>query len=400
MNVLPKNFCIAPFVQCTTHPSGTFSPCPYLGGTTWTSSEPSILGRWQSPDLQRLRQEFVDNQKSSVCQRCWHEEDNDKKSLRLRLFDPVSMTSDYSFIDPVTFAQDMMQKITTSSYLRGPEVLTIKNGNICNAKCRVCHPGDSNRWISDAEKLRMRLGTEYYSTTQQERNWTDQQIEEIVAMSSGLKRLELFGGEPMYNKQVFKILEKIIDSGHSQHITLYINTNGSVDITEKLPNIRWFKEVEIGVSIDGVGKQFDYIRHGLDYKVVLSNIRSWQAYFDRHQTKYFIDSISTVQVMNVYYLPELRQAVKNILPLSPFWNLLVDPAYLCIKNLPDPIKQAVKIKLGDDKEFDNLINVMDQPGDPKEWQKFLQITKALDQIRNEKFADTFPELVAFIDNYD
>lgn len=397
MNSLPKNFCVAPFVQCTTHPSGSFSPCPYLGGTTWKSESSAILSKWQSQDLEQLRQDFVSNRKSPICNRCWHEEDHGKKSLRLRLFDPVSQTTDYSFIDPNTFATELQNKIALGSYLSGPEVLTIKNGNICNAKCRVCHPGDSNRWIADAEKLQIKLGQQYYAVDQQERNWTDDQLDQIVELSAGLKRLELFGGEPMYNKQVFRILERIIQLGHSKNITLYINTNGSVDLTQRLPDIRYFKEVEIGVSIDGVGTQFDYIRHGLSYDTVQHNIRSWQAYFDKHQTKYYIDSISTVQIMNVYYLPELKQAVKDLLPLSPFWNLLVDPAYLCIKNLPTSIKQAVRTKLSCDPEFADLVSVLDQPSDPQEWQKFLEITRALDQIRNESFADTFPELANMID---
>lgn len=396
MNSLPKNFCVAPFIQCTTHPSGTFSPCPYLGGTVWKLSNKDILGRWQSNELNSLRQEFLENNQSPICQRCWHEEENGKKSLRLRLFDPVNYTTEQSFINPATF--DIVNKINSRSYLKGPEVLTIKNGNICNAKCRVCHPGDSNRWISDASRLKEITGKQYYAINQQERNWTDDQLEEIFSLSAGLKRLELFGGEPMYNKQVARLLERIVNAGYSKNIILYINTNGSVNIVEKMPYIKDFKEVEIGVSIDGVEKHFEYIRHGLEYKIVKDNISAWQEYFIKHNTKYYIDSISTVEILNIYYLPELKQAVMDILPLSPFWNLLVDPAYLFIKNMPDGIKDAVRTKLSADPEFNDLLAVMNQSADLNEWQKFLEITSALDQIRNEDFSQTFPEFNKIIKN--
>ena len=154
MNSLPKNFCIAPFLQLTTHPTGSFSPCPYLGGTTWAKNTNSILSRWQGTDLESLRQDFINDKQSPICNRCWHEETNGKKSLRLRLFDPVNQTSDHSFVDPLTTNANIVNKINDLSYRKGPEVLTIKNGNVCNAKCRVCHPSDSSRWIDDSIKLK------------------------------------------------------------------------------------------------------------------------------------------------------------------------------------------------------------------------------------------------------
>lgn len=397
MNLLPKNFCVAPFVQCTTHPSGSFSPCPYLGGTVWNSKDKRILSQWHSDGIQQLRQDFLDNKQSAICNRCWHEEKNNKRSLRLRLLDPVTHTSDYQMLFAQPDAVDhLLQHINSDAYLQGPTILTIKNGNLCNARCRVCHPGDSSRWINDAKKIYEITGQRYYDISRQEINWSDSQLDEIVAMSQTLKRLELFGGEPVYNKQVHRLLEKIVQSGHSSHISLYINTNGSVDIVEKMPYIKNFKEVEIGVSIDGVGSHFDYIRNGLDYQTVKKNIQTWQEYFSQHSVKYSIDSISTVEILNVFYLPELKQAVEEILPLPPFWNLLVEPEYLFIKNMPDSVKTAVIKKLSGDKDFEDLINVIQQPADLHEWKKFLEITQVLDLVRNEDFSKTFPEFYSII----
>jgi MoaA/NifB/PqqE/SkfB family radical SAM enzyme len=141
------------------------------------------------------------------------------------LFDPESGRSEYAFASGAGYQDSIIASIRDKSYLSGPKVLTIKNGNVCNAKCRVCHPGDSSRWHSDAVQLQKMLGTAYYSVDQVERNWSQEQLEEIVQLSANLTRLELFGGEPLYNKKVHELLKKIVDSGHSQHITLYINTH-------------------------------------------------------------------------------------------------------------------------------------------------------------------------------
>jgi MoaA/NifB/PqqE/SkfB family radical SAM enzyme len=397
MHKLPANFCIAPFTQVTTHPNGSFSPCPYLGGTVWSKQYSTVLDRFQGPDLEHLRSQFLSNQQSSVCERCWHEERNNKKSLRLRLYDPVNKTSDYAIVNHSSIVSDLTQGLTDKKYLTDLKILTIKNGNICNAKCRVCHPGDSSRWAAeDAVKLKQILGQEIYNTNSVERNWTDQQCDEIFEISKTLVRLELFGGEPLYNKKVLKLLDRIIEAGHSANINLYINTNGSVDLIQQVPRIAEFKEVEIGVSIDDIGKRFNYQRHGLEYDQVVDNIKQWQQHFANVDTPLYIDSITTVSVYNVWYLPEIKESVKKILPQSPFWNLLVNPDHLFIKNLPDYVKQQVIKKLEADPEFEEIINVLSQARDSAAWTKFIQVRDALDTIRSENFQQVFPELSAII----
>lgn len=389
---LPENFCVSPFIQLTTHPSGSYGPCPYLGGTQWKSDpgQSTITDQWNSPALTDLRQQFINNKKPAICQRCWHEEDNGKRSLRRRFWEDSTQTTDFfNLITP-----NLVEKIKNNikeNILDLPIILTIKNGNVCNAKCRVCHPGDSSRWSEDTEKLFDLTGKKYYNISSNETNWTDQQLEEILNLSKNLQRLELFGGEPTYNKKVIWLLNQLVEQGLSKNIVLYINTNGSVNIVEKIPNIKEFARVEIGVSLDGVKEQFDYIRHGLDYDQVIANIKLWQEYFKQHRVDYWIDSISTVDILNVYYLPELKQAVMGVLPLSPFWNLLVQPDYLFIKNMPDHVKSSVIEKLSSDEEFADLISVIQQSADLKEWDKFLEVTSALDNIRGETFSQVFPE---------
>lgn len=394
---LPQNFCVAPFLQLTTHPTKSFSPCPYLGGTTWTQDYGTIQQRWASADLESLRHQFLNNQRPTMCQRCWHEEDNNKQSLRLRLYNSQTKTSDYSVINNSTIVQEMVEGLAQKEYLKGPKILTIKNGNVCNAKCRVCHPGDSSRWVEDANKLAQSIGPGHYAINVSEKNWSTEQLDEIYELSKNLKRLELFGGEPLYNKKVLNLLDRIAENGHSKQLNLYINTNGSVDLINKVPRIHEFNEVEIGVSIDGIDKQFEYIRHGIKYKDVVDNILTWQKYFKEKNTKFFIDSITTVNVFNVFSLPEIKQEIMKLLPQSPFWNLLVNPDHLFIKNMPNKVKEKVIAKLQIDPEFADIINVINQPADSNAWDKFLSISQALDVIRSENFKDTFPELSTAID---
>ena len=396
----PNNFCIAPFIQHTTHPSGSHSPCPYLGGTVWKNRETSIIKQWTSQGIEELRQEFLENKKPDVCFRCWNEEDNGKKSLRKRLLDPMTFTSDYKSINDDQFKEGLVECIENKDYVSGPKILTIKNGNICNAKCRSCAPIDSSRWIEDAKKLNSVLGKSFYHINGEISNWSDEQLDEIFNLSKNINRLELFGGEPLYNKSVITLLDRIIESGDSKHITLYINTNGSVNIIDKVPNLKYFKCVEIGVSLDGYDDKFAYIRHGLDFDTVILNIKKWQMYFLKNNVPFWIDSISTVSVLNVYYLPELKERVMKVLPLTPFWNLLIEPEHLSIRNMPEHVKKVVIDKLKNDKDFDELISVMNREGNAEHWRNFLDITYGLDEIRKENFETTFPEFFQVITGSD
>jgi radical SAM protein with 4Fe4S-binding SPASM domain len=389
----PKNFCIAPFVQLTTHPTGSFSPCPYLGGTTWAPQYPTIRERWQSPELQSLREDFLSNKQAQCCERCWYEESCGKRSLRQRLYDVSDGSSDYGFAQTANFAENLAQRISDQSYLKAPKVLTIKNGNVCNARCRSCHPGDSNRWIRDAEQLHELTGKKYYNINQQERNWSDLQVAEIIDIAANIDRLELFGGEPLYNKQVKTILDTLASNRSAENITLYINTNGSVNWLEKCPSILAFKMIEIGVSIDGIQQRFNYIRNGVNWTELVHNVSSWRdALSDR---PHCIDAICTVSNLNIWYLDEIKQQVLTMLPLPPFWNLLREPEYLFIGNLPPNIKSLVKDRLLDP-EFADILLVLDSPNNPDRWQEFVTITKSLDIIRNESFAHTFEEFASIV----
>lgn len=396
---LPRTLCVAPFAQITTHPSGSFSPCPYLGGTSWLTHDGTIMEKWQGSELESLRQEFLQGKKPEMCFRCWNEESIGKRSLRKRLFDMDTETSEYTLFSDPEQVDALMSSIADGSYRRGPKVISIKNGNVCNLKCRSCHPDDSSGWIQDANKLYENLGKKYYKVGLRESNWTDDQINQLRDLAQNLSRLELFGGEPLYNKKVIRLLNHLVEDGTSRHISLYVNTNGSVDITEKIPNLDQFRDIDIGVSVDAIDEHFSYVRHPLMLSQIKENVRNWHRYFRKHNMDYNVQSISTVSILNVYYLPELKRTVKGIMGQEPFWNLLIHPYHLSIVNLPEPVKEKVIEKLSSDPEFQELINFMRNPSDPEHWRQFFTIRDALDKIRKENFDATFPEFAKIINPY-
>ena len=76
-------FCIAPFQSTRQNAHGRVSPCAF-GAGEWRHGHLTPAERWVSPELNALRQEFIDGKKPTACQRCWAEEDAGKESLRQR----------------------------------------------------------------------------------------------------------------------------------------------------------------------------------------------------------------------------------------------------------------------------------------------------------------------------
>ena len=83
--IAPKNFCISPFQSIRQNAFGRNSPCAF-GAGEWHHGHLTPEERWQSDELNILRQQFINNEKPEACKRCWDEEAAGKQSLRQRQY--------------------------------------------------------------------------------------------------------------------------------------------------------------------------------------------------------------------------------------------------------------------------------------------------------------------------
>ena len=82
----PKNFCISPFISTRQGPSQKVSPCAF-GAGEWYQPNLNSKERWNSDELESLRQKFLRNEQPEECKRCWNEETAGAQSLRLRQYE-------------------------------------------------------------------------------------------------------------------------------------------------------------------------------------------------------------------------------------------------------------------------------------------------------------------------
>ena len=88
-----------------------------------------------------------------------------------------------------------------------------------------------------------------------------------------------------------------------------------------------FKNFTINVSIDGVGKKDEYIRRGTNFKQKDENVKQLLNYFN-------LNFCVTLSILNVGYQSDIIKYCSEYKKYPSFFNVLVEPFYLQISNLP------------------------------------------------------------------
>ena len=388
-----NNFCIAPFTQLTFSPQGNYSPCAEIGGRPWKDNAASPVSMWTSEEFNQLRNDFLSNTRSKICTRCWDQELDNNQSLRKRL---------------LTQGTDKFQKGELIPYLEnqyqvGPKQINIMVGNKCNLRCRICNAGCSVTYNTEGTIYEKSLGikTVYTDANKKQIELTPIQIDEIIKISGNLQRIEFYGGEPLLDHPTLELLNKLVSSERSQHITLFYNTNGTVAPSQRHYNL-WskFKTVEFNFSIDDIDDRYTYMRHPAIWSDLVDNINEIKSHTPQIQMSF--NAISTISAINVYYLPELLDRLVEM-NLKTFINTLHGPEYYEITHLPIPVKLQIKEKLlqyHDLNKIQFIINMLSGPDTKEQWEWFKKFTKVKDNYRKESFERVMPEYYQILYEYD
>lgn len=381
-----KNFCIAPFQSIRQNAYGKNSPCAF-GAGEWEHRHLSPKERWNSAELNQLRQQFIQGQRPTECHRCWNEEDAGKISLRQR---------QYTY-----FPNDYQNFIKSGHWMQGPKTAVFKTSNVCNLACRTCGAWDSNTFADEGD---------YYANTYQTKNKNGDlynrymmirparhmDFMQYVDISQNIEKIDFFGGEPFLNITQLDLLEHLADTGASKNITLFYSTNGTNHPTDRLKRA-WnrFKKIEISVSIDGVEEKFEYMRWPGRWKKcqdVLTHILSLKSTLD---CEVYTMSGLTVSLLNAYDVDNTYQWLKEHVG-DVYINMVNSPEFFSLHVAPDNVKSAIRAHV----KNPEVIGYMDiQPHNPLFWKQFLIWTKRLDLYRNQNYIKTYSEFYPFIKEY-
>lgn len=364
-----SKFCSHPWVGLDISPQGEFKPCCKFS----TVVSRNISDYQNSELMNRVREQFIKGEQPAECERCWRDETAGIKSKR-------ELDFTYTF-DEVT------------PDLTSIKVLMLTFGNTCNLACRSCSSYSSSSWRNQDKKLLPLLpATKIYNHN---RFYQDKKfMSEIRNIATDVIDVGFPGGEPFITgvKEHLEFLDFLLLQDPSKISLRYI-TNTTVFPNEEFWS-RWskFKKVDIQLSIDGIGAQFEYTRWPAKWSECLPNILEFR---NRMSDKIRITVGHTVSIFTAYYLPEfLIWCLKNKFP-KPYLGLVNDPAHYDVRVLPPELKQVISSRLTGSL-LEPVAKALVEPDDRCTFDKTVEYIRILDSQRDQSFADTFPELYQLI----
>ena len=343
---LPENepTCIAPWTTITLHSSGDIKPCCTFKGVDGPSVHQgdTLESAWKG--MTELRRQFINKQKPDRCVNCWKAEAGAGKSRKL-----MEINKDFK------------------RGLRHNQPLVIK--------------GD------------------YYKKNPE--------------MFDSLERIDFKGGEPFMQDGMYEILEFLVESNFAKDIVIGYTTNGT-KTPEKLKEL-WphFKRVVLNISVEATGDLYKYIR-GSDVQSIddLEQNIYWYDQFDNVKGHFS----NTVNIYSIFDLQNLAEWMHRVTSNCKHWrtldpartseslveylepvqydNLVKEPHYLDINNMPPNVKKDVLSKWTKDYPIlRNLRKMLSQETyNEHEWELFKQFTIELDRMRKTDVKKVLPEL--------
>jgi sulfatase maturation enzyme AslB (radical SAM superfamily) len=329
-------------------------------------------------------------------------------------FNPCCLYNDYLPFHPTFFKRERDRFINAKTFLPGCSKCELKektHGNslrmvsnneipddagdsiykleivldtTCNAACIQCGDSQSSLW-------RKELAQDKKIIHIQPEPEIDRKIKTLKE-SIDLNKVKIFhfwGGEPLLTDTHLKFLYEIENPADVQ---INYTTNCSIFPNDSVLKL-WekFKQVKIGLSIDGVGDQFHYIRWPLKWDKATRNLELFKNNTTRN-TSFHINCC--IIPLNVYYVDILGNWLDENFSTNPdgsrvSYNFIRGEGTLDIGCTPMSLREEIWKKLDDSHPISKVmkeIPVLD-------YKDMLSHINKWDPIRKLDWTQTFKEIV-------
>lgn len=407
-----KTFCMHPFTGLATREDGAIKVCcrSHPVGHITDSSLEEI---WNNDKMQRIRRQVLNGERPPECTPCFDLEDQGVESLRQRHINGVIPESRINLYDP-PLQEVLPFEIPT---------MELKLNNLCNLKCRMCHPGDSTSWndwgeIKDFYKKENNIMYAIVENHNLERKPFLDKFEDNPNWWSSLekllpyfRRVEFAGGEPLMDPQHYRILDML--KPYAKNIEIKYATNGT---TLGISNGRtihdywpYFRSVAVNVSIDGIHDVYNYIRGNSNFNDVEKNIREIQTIPNVSR----VVGAFTAQAGNILQAAECVDYFINEMNIVFYSHRVSYPNLLSAQVLPQDLKElaierldAVNNRLYTFKniiqhpllekvtrqQIKDNINYLRAKDQSHLFKDFIEFNRRLDATRKQNLFEVIPEL--------
>lgn len=387
-------YCPLPFNHLSIEPNGGVSPCCNTSATKvlGNSNNQSLMTLFDGEELKAFREQFLleETPLPPECFQCQKIEEAGNLSLRQ------------------TAAKMYPMESLKESGKYAIRYLGLRFDNTCNLKCRICFPNLSSAWVGDYQALGRGVPKGPLKAFPSKNEFLSQ-IDEIL---DTVTQVYVAGGEPFLSPLLYELMNELKRRGREQEVEFAFNTNATITQFKGVSLEKYFegfKSVSLGLSLDGVYKQAEYLRHGSSWENFHNTIKTYKSW---DNAKVFVSP--TLGNLNFYYLPELLKYCLKDIGLSPQSIVLgpiFEPKYFQLSQFPEEFKPTLHkkllsygLELIDDPQLDKrdalqlfqqikgMIHLSKKPFDPEIHKEFIDEVKAIDKLRGESFDKVFPEL--------
>jgi len=291
------------------------------------------------------RKQMLEGKRPEGCAYCWRVEDaGDGNHL-----------SDRHYRSAEWWARPNIDRVVENGWENSitPNYVEVNFNRTCNFKCMYCSPHLSSTWEEEVKqygpyKLHNfihndisnleRKGFMPIESSTKDNPYVQAFWEWWPDIYYDLRVFRMTGGEPLMDRNTFRVLDYVADNPHSL-LELSITSNmcptdqrlfnrfldkvkqiEKIKLHTKNPKLhgdfekefqyldKSFKRFWLYVSLDSVGKQAEYIRYGLNYDVMLDNIR-------RFLSETNFTTVSFINTFNLLSIPNLKGFLQLILDL-------------------------------------------------------------------------------------
>lgn len=416
-----KTFCMHPFTGLATREDGAIQVCCRSHPISNIQHE-ALEQAWNNENMQRIRRSVLTGRRPPECEPCFSLEDQGVESLRQRHIKGIIPEA------RINLYPDALSKMQ-HDYTMPFEIPTmeLKLNNLCNLKCRMCHPGDSTSWNDWGEIKQFYQGSgQVIYNLVEENNLKKKPLLDKFEDNPGwwksleknlpyFRRVEFAGGEPLMDPQHYRILDMLASYGDQIEIKYATNATilgikGGRTIHDYWPK---FKSVAVNISIDGYRKSYEYIRENAKWDEVISNIKEIQKISNVSR----IVGAVAVQVSNILILDKMIEYFLDDLGIVFYTNMVKFPDVLSVQVLPFYLKGLAiqRLEFVRDRvenfryvkenpllleitrgQIDGIINFIRAEDRSGRWNDCIEYNRRLDRTRNQDFVSVTPEFEKYV----
>ena len=410
-----------PFTGLATREDGAICACCRSHPVGFIDKQ-SLEEIWNNDTMKRIRKQVLSGQRPKECEPCFNLEDQGVESLRQRhIAGKIPEARINLYPDAVNeMAEDFSMPFEIPT-------MELKLNNLCNLKCRMCHPMDSTSWndwdqveefYEKENNIMFHIVNEhnlknkpFLDKFQDSPKWWAS----LEKLAPHFRRVEFAGGEPLMDPQHYRILDMLAPYGNQIEIKYATNLSmlgkSNRTVWEYWPK---FKSIAVNVSIDGIGRSYEYIRGNASWAEMINNIKQIQTIPNISR----IVGAVTVQVSNILELDRMCEYFLDDLGIVFHTHRVEYPKVLSAQVLPEELKHRAILRLEECKtrvpkfklvkqypmlldytinQLQDNINYLQARDQSDKWQDCIEFNRRLDNSRNTwKFEDVTPEFKKYV----